>query len=89
MEKGIHLLSSTTRTCQTDASLSLSLAGGPVVGPDVATGHSFSYKFIGFKRSGSMMVKVLQTSKNLLWKTENQLHWKMLEPGAWWISAPS
>lgn len=79
VEKSVHL-SSTTRISQTDASLSLSLAGRPMVGPDVAIGHSFSYKFIGFKRSGSVVVKVLQTSKNLLWKMENQLHWEMPEP---------
>lgn len=64
------LLFSAVRTSQTDTTSSLSLAGGPIVGPDAATSHSFC-KFISFKRSGSLVVKVLQTSKILLRKMEN------------------
>lgn len=79
----MYLLLSTVRKSQTDATPGLSLVGGPEVGPDVAAGHSVC-KFIGFKRSGSLAVKVLQTSKSFLWKMEKtQLQRKVLgqEPG--------
>lgn len=41
------------------------------MGPDVTTGHRVFVKFIGFKRSGSLVIKVLQTSKNLQQKMGN------------------
>lgn len=85
----MYLLLSTVRKSQTDAAPRLSLTGGPEVGPDVAAGHSVC-KFIGFKRSGSLAVKVLQTSKSFTMEDgKNTAAMENAGPGAWRNSAPS
>lgn len=49
-------------------------SGGRLQGPDGTPGCRIFFKFIGSKRSGSLVLKVLKTSK--IYRFETRLSWK-------------